>query len=366
MIESKMIKERTYVKQQLEILKGKKIFLYGAGSFGKEICTYLEQQHIPIEGFLDRNAAQIKTYCGHPVFRAEEKAKEDVTVLFAIVMDKTERQKIIDGLYRLGYGDVQEAQYYRSMQIVPDDDPAEDMTAYYKQNEEKIKKAYAKLADEKSRKIYEANLAAHFTRDYSQCAKWEDAMEEQYFPTDLTLHKGYHRFVDCGAFVGDTLWALLEKKGGKVTAVAEFEPDIGNFSKLSRVTAELSIESCCYPCAVSDRTQFQSFRSACGSGTMTEEGDTTVLSVSLDETIHGFHPTFLKMDIEGAEKRALDGARKIIAADTPDLAVCVYHNINHLWDILLQIDAWDLGYQFYLRSYNAYTMETVLYATKQG
>jgi FlaA1/EpsC-like NDP-sugar epimerase len=165
MIESTRIKERTYVKQQLETLRQKKIFLYGAGSFGKEICTYFEQQHILIEGFLDRNAAQIKTYCGYPVFRAEEIAKEDVTVLFAIVMDKTERQKIIDGLYRLGYGDVQEAQYYRSMQIAPDDDPADDMAAYYKQNEAKLQKAYAKLADEKSRKIYEANLAAHFTGD---------------------------------------------------------------------------------------------------------------------------------------------------------------------------------------------------------
>jgi hypothetical protein len=93
------------------------------------------------------------------------------------------------------------------------------------------------------------------------------------------------------------------------------------------------------------------------------EGGEKVLAVALDDVLTGFSPTFIKMDIEGAEISALRGGEKTIRRCLPDLAVCVYHRINHIWDIPLLLDDWRLGYKMYLRSYNPYTMETVLYAT---
>ncbi len=67
------------------------------------------------------------------------------------------------------------------------------------------------------------------------------------------------------------------------------------------------------------------------------------------------------MDVEGAEVEALVGAKNLICNNKPDLAICLYHKISHLWEIVLLVHSWNLGYNFYLRQHD-YTMELVMYA----
>jgi hypothetical protein len=71
------------------------------------------------------------------------------------------------------------------------------------------------------------------------------------------------------------------------------------------------------------------------------------------------------MDIEGEEIKALVGATETIKKYKPDLAISVYHNINHIWDIPLFLKSLVPSYKLYLRTHNSYTMETILYATTE-
>jgi len=73
-------------------------------------------------------------------------------------------------------------------------------------------------------------------------------------------------------------------------------------------------------------------------------------------------PTYIKMDIEGAELEALWGARKLLKEHKPVLAICAYHTSDHLWEIPLLIHAIQPDYKLHLRRYAEGAWELVWYA----
>lgn len=70
----------------------------------------------------------------------------------------------------------------------------------------------------------------------------------------------------------------------------------------------------------------------------------------------------VKMDIEGAEPRALKGMRQAIRSLRPQVAVCVYHQPDHMWTIPAMLMSWLTDYRFYLRHYSPVRFECVFYA----
>ena len=81
------------------------------------------------------------------------------------------------------------------------------------------------------------------------------------------------------------------------------------------------------------------------------------MKIYVDEKI-----TFIKMDIEGAEQKALHGAGKIIKKYRPKLAISVYHLPNDIIEIPLMIHNMVSEYQLFLRHHYSNHWETVLYA----
>jgi len=92
-------------------------------------------------------------------------------------------------------------------------------------------------------------------------------------------------------------------------------------------------------------------------------GVATVQAIRIDDLVaEDIEINYIKMDIEGAELMALEGARKTISRQTPHLAICVYHEPGHLWEIGLWIEEnFPQKYKMYLRTYAEQTFETVLY-----
>lgn len=88
----------------------------------------------------------------------------------------------------------------------------------------------------------------------------------------------------------------------------------------------------------------------------------TIDVTTIDNAIGDKEITFIKMDIEGAEMKALKGAERLIRKKKPKLAICVYHKVSDIWEIPQLIMELREDYHFYLRHYSFEASETVLYA----
>lgn len=353
----------------MEQFKNKLIFIYGAGSYGTLIYHTFLKYGVKISAFLDIKSKPGDKLFEIPVYKANDKAisagdKKGAVVVTAIVKDYKTRQRIFNFIKRCGFKTIIDAQSIRCHLVNFDDKlPADTISEHIKKQKADILKCLSLFSDEHSKKIYCKNVMAHISRNYNDCI--ESIGSLQYFPGDVIFDKGYSRFIDCGGYTGDTIDQLVKIKG-KIKAAAVFEPNMDNFYKLSFNMdnySSLIQELYLYPCAASNKTEIMFMDYIGGSSKLNfENKDNCVQCVAMDDTLKNFAPTFIKMDIEGAERKATVGAENIIKKFRPDLAICMYHCINHLWDIPLLINSWNLGYKFYLKTHNSFTMETVLYA----
>jgi hypothetical protein len=99
------------------------------------------------------------------------------------------------------------------------------------------------------------------------------------------------------------------------------------------------------------------------SSSSSKDGEVIVQSEPLDLLLAGESPTWIKMDIEGAELEALKGAVRTIRKCLPILAISVYHCQDHIWQIPALLHSITDTYEFYLRRYTPRVLDDlVLYA----
>jgi hypothetical protein len=104
------------------------------------------------------------------------------------------------------------------------------------------------------------------------------------------------------------------------------------------------------------------FLSNGGSSTISENGDIEINTVALDEALAGERITCIKMDIQGAELKALSGAKELICINRPKLVICLYHKPEDIFEIPEFIIDLNLNYKIYIRHQAMFSFETILYA----
>jgi FkbM family methyltransferase len=170
----------------------------------------------------------------------------------------------------------------------------------------------------------------------------------QYRPQDLPAWPNPLRFIDCGAYTGDTLEDFVQQ-GYEFEAIAAFEPYPVNFLQLVQ-NARHYPNIVNLPLAVGSKTESMCLEEWNHAGRSSisspRSGDKNIQCVRLDEVLPTFAPNLIKMDIEGGELEALQGAERMIARHRPGLAICIYHRPKHLWEIPFLIDSWNLDTVF--------------------
>jgi FkbM family methyltransferase len=348
---------------------GRPVHIYGAGSVGKDVFRLLTDRGIRVECFLDRQAKPGTSWENVPMRTPDDPAisapdRKRAHAVIGIFNCAVEIPPIVELLQSMGYGRV------TSFLELHDHFATELgdrfwLTArnFYSSQRAQIAAGYELWTDDESRELYTSILKFRFSKDLTALPR--PLLHDQYFPVGLPAWPAPLRFVDCGAYDGDTFRELCARKLS-VDAVAAFEPDPANFTQLAKSVREAAPDSlatiCLFPCGVGATTAQIRFASGQGmSSGAAESGDTIIQCVALDEALPAFRPNVIKMDIEGAEFEALLGARRMIEAHRPGLAICVYHRPEHLWTIPLLIKAWLPGGRHYLRAHAHNGFDLVYY-----
>ena len=182
--------------------------------------------------------------------------------------------------------------------------------------------------------------------------------------------------VDVGAYVGDSIEAMIWKRQGKFKNIYAFEPDSNNLKALRKRINRLSKEWGL------DKSKF--IIEACGVGEKSDEikiaknktnssdssfkiiesndKDSEILKITtIDDYFKEEKVSILKADIESMEYNMLLGAEKVIKRDKPAIAVCIYHNPSDMYRIAHLIKSYNPDYKLNVRQHYDSLSETVLY-----
>jgi FkbM family methyltransferase len=230
-----------------------------------------------------------------------------------------------------------------------------------------IRAGYALLSDAKSRIEFAAQIQWRCSLDYDSLPK-ADPPDEMYYAPDLVSLSEQEVLADCGAFDGDSIRMFLESTHGRFRHIYAIEPDTKNLAALDKylvsLPGDVAQRISVLPFGLSDRDEVVSFDASgtVGSRVVAGAGSDSIQCRRLDDILDGPQPTLIKMDIEGAEPRAIVGAAVTMRASRPILAICAYHKCEHLWTLPVLIKNALPEYEIFLRRYAEECWETVYYA----
>lgn len=363
-----------YERQIFDLVVGEfceSLVLFGAGGLGKRTLKGLKKMGIIPKAFVDNNYKLWgKEIMGIPVISPEEGAEK-----------YGENSVFIDTIWRAEGGhkflEVKEAlENHGCVKVISFVvlywKYAEEFLPYYCldlpskliKNIDKILEVYENLADDYSKKEYLSQLYWRMSADFKGLLP--PNVENHYFPNDIFNTENIGTFIDCGAFNGDTIQSILNKNY-EFERIIAFEPDSKNFDLLTgfykKLNEDMRKKISIFKLGISDSNKKLFLNETGGpSSAISTNGSVVIECVSLDKFVYDSKPTFIKMDIEGAEIEALKGSRKIIEEYYPLLAISSYHKPEHFWEIPLLIKSINPNYHIYFRSHGEEAWDFVCYA----
>lgn len=330
------------------------IFVVGRNEVAESVCTKLE-----VKGIIDDFSILPAYWNGIPCCRIKDLPTKAVIIncSFSIspisVVANLKKEK--PDAYIVAYFEL--AYLYPELFSLPHF--VKETQELFKANKTVWNKLFEKLEDEESKSSLIKILLYRLTGDYNFMNGFSNQIERQYLEQFLNLRN--ERFVDIGGFVGDTteVYCEYDKIYDKVFFC---EPSTINMDKAK---ARLSrFERVVYfPTGISNVSGRLPFSDNNGSSsTISEYGDVFIEVDTLDNLIN--EPvTFMKIDIEGHEIQALEGAEQTIRVNKPKIAVAVYHKIDDFTAIFNYILGIHPDYKVYLRHYTEGWSETILFFT---
>jgi len=311
---------------------------------------------IDIDGIVDDFAEAGTLWNGKPVIKGQDVPIDAIIVNCSMSIMPISAHKRIENLGIAGC-----LAYSDFCKVLPDF-PLPNFVAAtrtdVRENQIKYETLRQYLFDDKSRQVLDDVLNFRLTGDYGFMKPYAFRPKDQYFEDFLRLGSK-DIFVDAGGFDGDTTEEFC-KRYPAYEKVFFFEPSSINCQKArNRLSGYHAIEF--IELGLSDSVGTLLFNPDEGSASaVSESGSCQVDVTTLDRKIEG-KVTFIKMDLEGWEMKALAGSKRHIVQDYPHMAIAVYHQPSDFWRIFEFVHGLGQDYNIYLRHYSEGWSETVMY-----
>lgn len=319
------------------------VVLYGMGDGAEKILRVCKERGIEVSGvFASDEFVRGQNFCGFPVrtLAQTEAALGDFVILLAFgsflpeVMERilriSERHTLFAPDVPLFGGGLWDEEYLAA-------------------HEHEIDRAYGLLADEMSRTAFSDVINYRLSGKLSYLSHCETEREEMYRLLQIGAEEDY---VDLGAYDGDTIRELLFFTGGRFHSITAVEPDPKNRKKLLRKMPEMETDPrfSLVEAGVWQQDGEMLFDNAAGrNSALSETGKILTPVLSLDSIVRDRNCTFIKMDVEGAEREALLGGKQVLAVKHPKLLFSAYHRTEDIFYLPLLLFELQPRYRIYFR-----------------
>lgn len=340
----------------------KPVVLFGAGNLGKEFLLYFKKKNTRIIAFSDNDSNKIgKLHFGVKVIN-----KKEIPVVYGkhiqIVASCAKYYEVIKDLKKAGFINLWSPMYFSTLY------PKDFNVLVWKNNiniilnnRRKINFIYKLFKDNKSKKTFINILKYRLLLDF-RLLKQNVDKSDQYFNTKIIKLTKKEIFLDGGAFNGDTIRIFIKKTNNHFSKIVAFEPDKTNFEKLSSYINKSDVRIKILNLGIGNRESTLSFSNEGNISSRIISGNNSykVNIIPIDKFKEPF--TYIKLDIEGYEKKAVLGAKKTLKKYKPKLAISAYHYLKDLWEVPLLIKRINPTYHIFFRRYTGFLHETICYA----
>jgi len=339
----------------IELLKKNElpILLWGCGYYAEYIYQILRRNKIKIDGiFIDQKNNELKFH-EFEVLSFDE-IKEMYTKIIVV----------------RGNGNIEREAYYREINIVNSVYSFFDLMGFgWYLNDKKINEysqslneMFDEYVDDESKESFIAYLKSRYFSDWTYIQS--HVCKKMYFPEFIKINN-QESVIDCGAFDGDTLKLFLNKTDEWKNYIA-FEPSNKPHEDLNKYIETHQIQNIkTYKIGVWNKKTTLSFVEENDISRIVEgrvANGTKIEVDAIDNLCSDVQVTYIKMDLEGSELNALEGAKHTILKNKPKLAISIYHKPSDLINIYLYIKNMNLDYKFYFRIHTTVGSDAVLYA----
>ena len=349
---------------------GKPVVLYGTGDGADKVLARLAETGVPVSGiFASDEFVRGQQFHGFTVQAYSELMvlQKKVIVLIAFA---SELPDVMERFYKLASVHETYAPH------VPVFSGEETVTAaWIKKYERELQTVYERLADAVSRETFASVLNYKLSGKLSYLQACTTNRTE-----DLRTIFSFGReetYLDLGAYNGDTVQEFLQLTHGRYKKIIALEPDPKNFKKLTDFVRQNELKHItCLQAGVwndcgslelngkggrqstfweADRSGFatQNLSQTCSMKKKVKKQQVNVVSV--DAVLGNDHADYMKFDVEGVEKEALEGAAGHLIPDgngaLPKLLVAAYHHDEDLFALPLLLWKLQPEYKIYLRKH---------------